>query len=279
MIIAKHVLRKQVIRVRQPKLAHLPQIQEFLLNSPKIAGKNTKFYRSQNFFERFQIQPRVDYVTERTNEHVSNSYINRAYTVTQSPQTSVSLILRVADENDVSAWEEFTQIYQPLVYRIAVSRGLQSADANDLVQEVMTRVARSVSRWDPDPGRGSFRGWISRIARNLIIDFLKNKNRLPRTSDHSDIRRLVEDQPNSSDASNLFDLEFEKQVFIAAAQKIKMKFTENTWQAFWQTAVQNQPVEKVAENLQMTSGAIYVARSRVMARLKESVKSILALSE
>ena len=116
-----------------------------------------------------------------------------------APKTSVSLILRVADPADVAAWEQFCEIYQPLVYRIAISKGLQSADAHDLVQEVMTRVARSVSKWDPDPNRGTFRGWISRIARNLVIDFLKHKNRLPRTSDHSDIRKLIESHADESD--------------------------------------------------------------------------------
>lgn len=194
--------------------------------------------------------------------------------MTNSPKTSVSLILRVANEQDVAAWKQFSEIYQPLVYRIATSRNLQSADAHDLVQEVMTRVARSVSNWDPDRAKGTFRGWISRIARNLIIDFLKHKNRLPKTSDNSDIRRLIETKPDHSDESKLFQLEYEKQLFIAAANKVKATFADKTWQAFWRTAVVNESVELVASDLNMTSGAVYVARSRVMAKLKKSVQSI-----
>ena len=193
--------------------------------------------------------------------------------MTNAPKTSLSLILRVADERDLVAWEQFAEIYQPLVYRIALSRGLQPADAHDLVQEVMTRVARSVNRWDPDQSKGSFRGWISRIARNLIIDFLKHKNRLPRTSDNSDVRRLIETKPDDSQESMFFQLEYEKQIFFAAASKIKKDFADNTWDAFWRTAVNNEPIERVANELNMTSGAVYVARSRVMNKLKITVKS------
>ena len=191
-----------------------------------------------------------------------------------SPITSVSLILRVADEGDIAAWEEFTEIYQPLVYRIAVSRGLQAADAHDLVQEVMTRVARSVSKWNPDADRGTFRGWISRIARNLIIDFLRHKNRLPRTADNSDFRMLIEQKPDDSAASCLFDLEYERQVFQLAARKIQSSFAEKTWQAFWRTSVENEPVASVAAELSITVGAVYIARSRVMSKLKSIVKKI-----
>jgi RNA polymerase sigma-70 factor (ECF subfamily) len=195
--------------------------------------------------------------------------------VTPTPKTSISLILKVANEQDVTAWQRFCEIYQPLVYRIAISRGLQSADAHDLVQEVMARVARSISRWDPDANKGSFRGWISRIARNLIVDFFRRKNRLPVTSDHSDIRKFVETTPAGTDDGAWFDLEYEKQVFINAATQIKSKFNENTWQAFWLTSVENQAVESVAKQLSMTPGSIYVARSRVMAKLKETVKFLI----
>lgn len=187
--------------------------------------------------------------------------------------TRVSLILRVADENDVHAWQQFAEIYEPLVYRIATARGLQPADAHDLVQEVMTRVARSISSWNPDSTRGTFRGWISTIARNLIIDFLRHKNRLPRTSDHSEIRLLVEQTPDESAESALLDLELEKQIFAWAARQVQDQVQEKTWQAFWQTSVEHRSVQDVAAELRMTAGAVYIARSRVMSRLKEVVRS------
>lgn len=189
-------------------------------------------------------------------------------------KTSVSLILRVANQRDLDAWQDFLVIYQPLVYRIAIGKGLQPADAEDLVQEVLTRVAKSVGRWDPSDGQGTFRGWISTIARNLVIDFLRKSSRIPRTSDKSDIRRLVESTADPGDESRYFDREYERQLFINAANDIRGRFADNTWAAFWRTAVKNESVESVARALSMSSGAVYVARSRVMARLKEKIQSI-----
>lgn len=93
--------------------------------------------------------------------------------MSQPPTTRASLILRLRHPDDAAAWEEFVAIYQPLIFRLAKSRGLQDADAFDVAQEVLARVAGAINRWDPDPDRGSFRGWIGRITRNLAIDFLK----------------------------------------------------------------------------------------------------------
>lgn len=192
--------------------------------------------------------------------------------MSEQPKTRVSLILRLRQPEDATAWQEFVEIYQPLVFRLARSRGLQEADALDLTQEVLCKVAGAVNRWDPDPNRGSFRGWISRITRNLVVQFLRSKNRQPLTSDDSSIEQLIQSSPALSPESELFDLEYERQVFAWAADKIRDSFQPKSWQAFWSTAVENRPVETVADELGMTTGAVYIARSRVMARLRQTVQ-------
>ena len=188
------------------------------------------------------------------------------------PKTRASLILRLKTREDGLAWEEFTQLYRPLIYRIAVSRGLQPADANDITQEVMTRVAKSIRLFDPDSSKGSFRGWLSRITRNLVIEFMRNRNRLPKTSDDTAVYRIIQSKPDPGSESQMFDIEYERQLFAWAAEKVEMKFEPKTWQAFWQTAVKNKPVDEVASQLKISRGAIYVARSRVIAALKALVE-------
>ena len=188
------------------------------------------------------------------------------------PTTRASLILRLRHPDDAAAWQEFVDIYQPLIFRLARARGLQEADAFDTTQEVLARVATAVNRWDPDPERGSFRGWISRITRNLVIEFLRSKNRLPKTSDDSAVRQLLSQQPGKSTDADLFDLEHERQVFAWASERVQHHFKPQTWQAFWMTAVENQPVEKVAQQLKISNGAVYISRSRVMSRLKKTVE-------
>jgi RNA polymerase sigma factor (sigma-70 family) len=170
----------------------------------------------------------------------------------------------------------FSRFTNRWVYRLARRNGFQDADAHELTQEVLVAVAGAIERWDPDPNRGSFRGWLFRIARNLMINFLaKNKNR-PLAVGDTDFNRMLNEQPvATSDESRYFDQEYRRQTFHWAAEQIRSEFQEHTWQAFWKTSVDGCAAKQVAKELDMSVGAVYVSRSRVMARLRKEVERIV----
>lgn len=190
-----------------------------------------------------------------------------------APETRPSLLLRLRNAGDQQAWAEFLEIYQPLIFRLTRQRGLQDADAREVTQEVLVSVAGAIGRWESDPARGSFRGWLATIARNLVVNFLIRQSRHPRGTGDSDFARWLDEVPSPDcGESRLFDLERRRQVFLWAAEEIESEFRSETWRAFWDTSVIGREVSEVARELKMSAGAVYVARSRVMKRLREKVE-------
>jgi RNA polymerase sigma factor (sigma-70 family) len=190
-----------------------------------------------------------------------------------APETRPSLLLRMKDVRDQQAWSEFHQIYQPLIVRLIVQRGLQDVDAHEVAQEVLIAVSKSIGRWESDPARGSFRGWLSRISRNLVVNFLIRRSRHPRGSGNSDFVRWLDEVPAADEGeSQTFDLERRRQIFLWASSEIQMEFHDKHWQAFWQTSVEGREIAEVAQEFGLSAGALYVARSRIMKRLREKVE-------
>ena len=184
------------------------------------------------------------------------------------PETKASLILRLPSADDADAWQEFVSIYEPFVYRFARRGGLQDADARELVQNVLLSVARAVGRWRPDRQRGRFRTWLFRIARNQLLDVLAKQRRSIVACGGSG---LFDHALISGDDQNM-RLEHRRELFRWAAERVKITVNQATWNAFWMTAIQEQTVEVVASELGLTTGAVYIARSRVLARLRNEVQ-------
>ena len=193
--------------------------------------------------------------------------------MTDSPATRLSLLVRLRDPRDGQAWAEFVTIYTPLIDRVARASGLQAADAADLAQDVFRAVAGAIDRYDIDPTRGSFRGWLFKIARNLIINLLAARRIQPKATGDSDVQEMLERVPApDAVAAASFDLEYRRRIFLWAADQVQAEFRPSTWQAFWLTAVEGLEPLAAAQACGISVGAVYIARSRVMARLKSVIE-------
>jgi RNA polymerase sigma-70 factor (ECF subfamily) len=187
--------------------------------------------------------------------------------------TRASLLARLGDPEDRAAWRQFVELYGSLVYGFVRNRGLQDADAADLTQEVFLAVAQAMGRWRYDPRQGSFRGWLYGVTRNKIAEFLRRRQGQPTGSgDTATLNRLDQAPCPDSDLAIDWEREFQRQLLRVAAARIQESFAPSTWIAFWRTAVEGKSGALVAEELGVTVGAVYVARSRVLARLTEQVR-------
>jgi RNA polymerase sigma-70 factor (ECF subfamily) len=192
--------------------------------------------------------------------------------VDESPLTRASLLIQLRDGNNQQAWREFAQLYSPVIYGFARKRGLQDADAADLMQDVMRSVATAIGKLEYDRHAGTFRGWLFTITRNKVYNFLSARRNRPQGSGDSTTNQLLAEQPDSRDESDAWELEYQRRLAALAMQRIKHEFQEKTWRAFRLTAVDGVSAAEAAAQTGMSAGAIYVAKSRILARLKEEIE-------
>ena len=191
--------------------------------------------------------------------------------MSQLPETSESLIARVKDPADAAAWSEFLAIYRPVVYRLARRRGLQDADAEDLVQQVFMAVSQAIDGWQPGADRPPFRAWLAKVAKNAILNAL-TRRKPDLASGRTSVQELLAEWPDHDGASaSELVRESRRELFRFAAEEIRPEFGEATWSMFWETAVNGRPVEEVAGLHKRSSGAVYMARCHVMKRLKDRI--------
>jgi RNA polymerase sigma-70 factor (ECF subfamily) len=189
--------------------------------------------------------------------------------------TRPSLLVRLRDARDRQAWSEFVALYAPLVYHFARKQGLQDADAADLTQEVLYAVARVAGRFDYDPARGSFRGWLFTVVRNELRTFLAARRRHRPASGDPAVHGVLAARPDpGQDLSAEWEHEHRQRLLEWAGEQVRRGCQESTWQAFWRTAVQGQSGKDVARALGMSVAAVYLAKRRVLTRLLEQLREL-----
>jgi RNA polymerase sigma-70 factor (ECF subfamily) len=186
------------------------------------------------------------------------------------------LLARV-QANEARAWERLVDLYAPLVFHWCRSRGLQEPDVADVLQEVFRAVVAHVGGFRKERPGDTFRGWLRRITQNKLRDHFRRTGREPRGAGGSSAMERLAQLPGAEPADDdlVPDGEGESILFTRALDLIRGEFAEQTWAAFWRTAVEGRPARDVAADLAMTPGAVRVAKCRVLRRLREELGDFL----
>ncbi len=200
--------------------------------------------------------------------------LGASMTVDDSPRTRASLLVQIRDGGNQEAWQEFMKLYGPVVYGFARKRGLQDADAADLTQDVMRSVSAAIGRLEYDPKQGTFRGWLFTITRNKVFTFLSSSRHRAQGTGDSATSRLLDEKPDPSDGSEVWELEYQRRLASLAMERVKNEFHESSWRSFWLTAVEGVAPALAAKEIGISAGAVYVAKSRVLARVKAEVEAM-----
>lgn len=191
------------------------------------------------------------------------------------PETQLQLVLRLADASDQAAWQEFQAGYAPFLEAFFRRRDLQAADAQDLTQQVLLAVARKVGDWTPDGRPESFRRWLLTIARRVALKFWlrqDGKAVAPGGTDFVDWLHQLPDKLTSDEQTAL--VEFRAMAFHWALEEVRQEVRASTWMVFERTSLRQEEIADVARELGLSLGAAYMARSRVMSRLREHVRKL-----
>ena len=193
---------------------------------------------------------------------------------TVSTQTRPSLLVRVRDHDDSDAWRQFVEAYTPLIVCFAMKRGLQEADAADLAQEVMQKVAHGITRFEYDPQRGTFRSWLYRITRNALADHVESAQRQIQATGDECNHELLKLETGDDQLEQHWESEHAAHMMQWAMRKLKADFAPNTIAAFERSVLGEEKVADVAKDLGLSVGAVYIAKSRALVRLREIMQEV-----
>ncbi len=183
--------------------------------------------------------------------------------------TSRSLIVRLQD-NDVPAWQELVELYSPLIVYWCRRMGLADQDCGDVTQDVFRSVVVGISSFKKQNEKDTFRGWLRVVTQNKVFDFFRKTQKQVSAVGGSEAHKWLSQTPDEDDflVRDEDELRQEHALFMRAIALIKDDFTERTWSAFWEVTINGLNATEAAKVLGMKNGAVRVAKSRVLKRLR-----------
>ncbi len=191
-------------------------------------------------------------------------------------ETSVSLLDTLKANADNESWQRLVSVYSPLIRGWLRRYATAEHDMDDLVQEVLTVVVRRIPEFERQPRIGAFRCWLRTITVNCLRDFWRAKRIRPQVTGNSDFQQTLNQlEDSTSDLSKVWDEEHDRHVTERLLELIKPSFNAKTWQAFKGVAIEDRPAAEVASELDMTVNAVFIAKSRVLSRLRQEGRGLI----
>jgi len=189
--------------------------------------------------------------------------------------TRQSLLLR-AQAGDGGAWKDLTALYRPLIVGWLLRQGVPAHEVDDLVQDILLSVVRSLPTFSHSGRRGAFRAWLRNITRHRACDFWRAREpRAAATGDSGVAEALRQLEDPDSELNRRWDEEHDRHVLGCLLDLIEVEFEPTTVQAFRRVALEEAPSAEVAGELGLSVGAVYMAKSRVLKRLREEAEGLI----
>jgi RNA polymerase sigma-70 factor (ECF subfamily) len=191
--------------------------------------------------------------------------------------TRQSLLSRLKDWNDQESWKVFFDTYWKLIYSAGVKAGLTDAEAQDVVQETVLSVLKSMPNFDYDAEKGSFKGWLLRLTSWRIVDQIRKRQRdieherheSPTSTETDCVERVVD--PLGLKLEAVWEEEWEKNLMEAAIERVKKKVEPKQYQIFDLYVFKSWPVSKVAQVLKVSAGKVYLTKHRISHLIKKEI--------
>lgn len=191
-------------------------------------------------------------------------------------QTSTSLLDRLRDQPEEPDWQRLVLVYTPLIRNWLKRYSVPQQDCHDLVQEVLAVVVRRIPEFEHNQRTGAFRNWLRTITVNCLRDFWRSNRFRPVAGGGSDFQEvLAQLEDPESGLSQTWNREHDLFVTQILLQQIQPLFEKTTWAAFHRTALEGISADQVAQELNVSTNAVFIAKSRVLARLRQEAKGLV----
>ncbi|MBI1915564.1 MAG: sigma-70 family RNA polymerase sigma factor [Planctomycetes bacterium] len=184
--------------------------------------------------------------------------------------TPVSLLERLRQPADRAAWDRLVELYTPLLCDWTRRLGLQESDAADLVQDVFTILVQKLPEFTYDRHK-SFRGWLWTVTVNKCREMQRRRTARARSADTAALGAVS--VPDTTEAID--EAEYRQYLVRRAMELMRSEFQPASWQAFWECVVNERPAAEVAGELGLSENAVYLAKGRVLRRLRRELEGLL----